>query len=1262
MRFRDKSIQDNHVMHGHITYCDYLPLERCILLVIAASLSFAMYGCTKSPTLKWNEGDGYRWADINPGFFGDTGFKQLDPGRTGVDFRNDISEEEIGRNRHYLNGSGVAAGDINDDGLVDLYFSGLGSSNKLYQNLGGMRFKDITEEAGVGHGGYYSTGVVFADVNADGHLDILVSSMHKGVSLYVNDGKGKFELEEDSGLESSGGGITMTLADIDDDEYIDLYVTKYKEKSVKDIYTTQELAWENVINEPLIDPTDTYTLSSPFDQHYAILTQNGEFAGIYEVGEQDELYLNKGGKFERVHNTKEIFLDEEGAPFGLQPDWGLTAKFQDLNDNGLPDLYVCNDFETPDRVWMNQGDGTFKAIPWFAIRNFSFSCMAVDFSDINRDGMLDIFTTEMLSPEHHRRLSQVGADDPVTIQIGDVKARPMYNRNSMYLQREDGTYAEISNLSGVEATGWSWATRFMDIDLDGYEDLIVATGYPYDILDIDAQMEMVRERRNMDEHYLDFLGKTKPLHLPNRILRNNGDLTFANRESEWGMPEEDVSHGMVLADLNNNGVQDIVVNRMNREAAIYENTTNAPRIAVRLKGQAPNTQAIGATVELDGGPVAQEKEVTAGGEYASGSDLMVVFAASPDNAEHSITITWPGEYQSRVDSVRANRIYEISEPSNRTSSNCERKKASKEAEGAMFEDISSYINHNHHENDFDDFRFSPLAPIRLSRLGPGVAWIDYNKTGYDDLFIASGKGGQLSAFENQGEDGVNFSSLSLDAMAQEAVGDQASILGWSESGYTKIIVAVSSYETPDYDKSPVYMYVIDRDGNVEGDGVLSVSSSVGPMAVSDANKNGHLDLFVGGRAISGRYPEDADSRLFINEEGAYSEDKGNSDLFSRVGNITGAIFDDFTGNGYQDLLVSSEWGNLRLFGNEGGDFAEITDEVGLGDYSGWWNGVATGDFNNNGLIDIVTTNMGLNSQWKSDREMPIRMYFGDLSRNGRIDIIEAYPDSRGNYLPRRKMYEFQEARIRLNRMGSHEEFANSTVDEILGGHSSHVRYKEVNTLEHVIFINTGEGQFEAHPLPLEAQFSTAFDASVADFNNDGNEDIFLSQNLFAVPDNVPRMDAGRGLILEGDGAGNFTPIPGSRSGIKVYGEQRGAAVSDINRDGKTDLAVSQNGAETRLFLNRTEKVGYSITLVGPPENQDSIGSSIRLIYANGEKGPRRSVQSGSGYWSQSSFTQIMGAAAPSVQAIQVTWFDGERQNVPVTEGKKNYTIVHPSVD
>lgn len=1228
-----------------------------LFLALTVGLGFSV-SCSSHTELQWNQQEGYRWAEVETGYFGSTGFSRLSSSRTNVGFRNDVGRELMAENRHYLNGSGVAVADVDGDGLTDIYFARLDGSNKLYRNLGGWRFEDITDRAGVAHQGYNSTGVAFADVNGDGAPDLLVTSLTEGNMLYLNDGDGYFTLMEDSGLgKKSRGAHTMALADINGDGYLDLYIANYKIRTARDLFSEEELALENTVEVV----GGELRVLPPFDEYYTVIeTADGPFRN--EIGAPDELYLNRGdGSFERA-GAKQYFFDADGQERGLTRDWGLTATFRDVNGDGHPDLYVANDFWTPDRFWINRGDGTFRAAPADALRNMSFSSMGVDFSDINRDGHLDFVVTEMLSQEHPIRMRQYSENQ------AEYEGRTMHNRNSVYLNRGDTTYAQIAWYSGLQASGWSWATYFMDVDLDGYEDLIVATGNAYDYQDVDTQIAMHEEasagtmqqgRGNITRYPL--------LKMNNKIFNNNGDLTFTDRSREWGFDVEDLSMGMALADLDNDGDPDLIINRMNDEAAIYENRIRAPRIAVRLKGNGPNSQGIGAKITLEGGPVMQQKEMVAGGNYLSGSQAQAVFAADPGNEDHVIIVKWPGGKTSRIDGVKANRIYEIDESTAVTAS--QPSKGLKPLEGLitkpLFADVSDRINHTHHENDYDDYKFNPLLPQKLSRQGPGVAWLDVTGNGRADLLIGSGKGGQLGMFENRREG--RFVPIES-GLSLPAPGDQTAVIGWSENEKTRIVTGSANYEQGNPNVPSAYVYTVNtrqtaQSGQtgiptnlqVERGTIPGVHSATGPLAAADIDGDGYVDLFVGGRFKPGQYPVNADSRLFRNEGGTFWLDETASRVLAGLGLVTGAVFSDLNQNGYPDLLLSTEWGPLRLFENTEGRFREITKQVGLDKWHGWWQGVTTGDFNNDGRPDIVATNMGLNSPYQVTGNRELRLYYEDINRDGRLDIIDSYYDEVvGSYVPRRKMYEFGTIPTILNQISTHREFARSSIGQIFNRDFNRIPHKKINTLEHMVFLNTENG-FEARPLPGESQFTAGFHVGVADVDNDGNEDLFLSQNFFGFPKTIPRQDAGRGLLLKGDGKGSFIPVDGMKNGIKIYGEQRGSAFGDFDGNGKVDLVVTQNNGETKLYLNETDHPGLRVRLAGPAPNRDAIGSSIRVAYRDGSKGPRREIRAGSGYWSQDSPTQVMGLQGePS--AIEVRWFDGSTETVEIPEGDAEIVI------
>lgn len=1224
--------------------------------ILGAGLLPACGGPTE---LTWHEGQGYRWADVGTGFRDRTGFAQLNASRTNIRAINSVTPEEVTRNRHYLNGSGVAAGDVDGDGLVDLYFASLMGPNTLYRNRGGLEFEDITAEAGVAHEDHLSTGVVFADVDHDGDLDLLVASLHHGVALYLNDGAGAFREVPDAGLDAAAGkgSHTLALADVDGDGHLDLYVANYRERSINDLVDVRELTWENTVEETRAGDSVEYRLRAPFGDYFTILfREEGLPPERREVGERDLLFLGDGqGRFEEVADPATRFLDPDGEPRGLDRDWGLAAKFHDLNGDHRPDLYVANDFWTPDRVWINQGAGVFRAIDPLAIRNLSFSSMTVDFADVDRDGAEDIFVTEMLSPLHERRARHYRPKGPYPTLRFQIDGQPQHNRNSLYLGRGDGTFAQTAYYSGVEASGWSWGTHFLDVDLDGYEDLLVATGFAYDLQDMDTQLRMYQElaqgARASQGHLTDY----PPLHLANRAYRNNRDRTFSDASGDWGFEEADISQAIAVADLDNDGDLDLTINRLNAPAALYENRASASRIAVRLRGEAPNTQAIGATVGLEGGPVAQQKEVVAGGTYLSGSDPMVVFAAD-EEGDHVLTVTWPDGRRTVIDGLAANRIYEVRQSGAGEATAGEGRPRS----APIFADISDRIDHTHHESRFDDWWLQPFLPVGLSRQGPGVSWLDIDADGDDDLVIAAGRGGRLAVFENRGDG--RLTRRAVPGLTGSTGGDQTTILGWPGAAAVTVVVGNANLEQGNVGAPAALTYTVTPDGATPLDSVPDNLSTTGPLAAADYDADGDLDLFVGGRFIPAQYPLDATSRLFRNDGGRFGADRSNAGALRDVGLVTGAVFTDFDQDGDPDLVVSREWGSMALFENRDGTFHDITEAVGLDRHRGWWNGVATGDFNNDGRPDIVATNWGLNSPYRVDPQHPLRMYYGDFDLDHRVDIIEAYYDTvAGDYVPRRQLFDYQSVASALLRgIQSHRDFASATIDEILGPRAGSTPFLEVNELRHTLFINEGD-HFSAQPLPAETQLSAAFAATVADYDNDGHEDVFLGQNLFYVRHDLPRLDAGRGVWLKGDGEGGFQVVPGHVTGITVYGEQKGAALSDFDADGRVDLAVTQNGAETRLYHNRSDRRGMRIRLVGPEANRNAIGSSVRIAYRDGSTGPRREIQAGSGYWSQGGAVPVLGVApGRTVDRVEVSWFDGSTGTIPYTEGRLDYVIRHPS--
>ena len=1221
--------------------------------------------CAGAADLKWEVTQYGRRAPLTVPAQGKAGFTLLRPGETGVNFTNILTDARAAENQIRLNGAGVALGDVDGDGLCDIYLCGLENRNALYHNLGNWRFEDVTDRAGVGCEGQFSTGAVLVNVDGDGALDLLVNGIGTGTRLFLNDGHGHFRESQESGLVRKYGATSMALADIDGDGNLDLYVANYRAETIR---TTGYM---------LLRDENNRVMPLPQDRDRLEITPEGR---VLEFGEPHILYLNDGhGHFTQTSWTDGRFKDEQGRPLQKAPlDWGLTVLCRDLNEDGIPDIYVCNDFQSEDRIWLNDGHGNFRAAPGVTFRHTPSFSMCADVGDINRDGHFDLFVADMLSPKHPRRLMQLAETAPYLPAVGVYEDRPQFDRNVLQLNRGDGTFADIAPYAGLAETDWTWVGAFLDVDLDGYEDLLCTTSHQFDTQDRDAEAYIRSRgpwpREKAAQKVLLYPRMTQP----KQAFRNRGDLTFEDAAVSWGFNQVGVSHGMAFADLDNDGDLDVVVNNLNGAAGIYRNNSSAPRIAVRLKGTAPNTHGIGARVELvaelspaqAGAPplrFVQSQEICAGGRYLSSDEPMRVFAADVTEAlkklwwqRHArsvpmnssvrlrLLVHWRSGRETVVEDALANYLYEIAE---QTSAATNPKLPEATAPRPLFEDVSARLHHVHHDDQFDDFARQPLLPRKLSQRGPGISWFDFDSDGHEDLIIGSGKGGRTAVFRNDGTGG--FTLLTNAVLATPVARDQTCALGIGSDGpatNTTVLIGASNYEDGQAAGSMLRTYNFTA-GTV-ADSFAGQESSAGPLAVADVHGNGSLDLFVGGRCIPGKWPAPASSLLFVKQGGRYALDLTNSMSLANIGLVSGAVFADLNGDGWPDLILACEWGPIRVFLNEHGRLRDATAELGLANYVGWWNGVTVGDFDGDGKLDIAASNWGLNGGTDGYEQprlisdgnaqptpgVPL-VFWGDFTGGNGVDIVEAEYDAElRKIVPTRAKTAMELGLPFVNaKFATFAAYDSGGVAELLGDQFASASKLRAPWLASTVFFNR-EGKFKPVILPPEAQFSPAFGICVADFDGDGNEDLFLAQNFFEVQPQAVRCDAGRGVLLRGDGQGNFESMSGQLSGLMVYGEGRGAAVCDFDEDGRSDLAVGQNGAETRLFHNAGARPGLRVRVTGPPGNPEGIGTQIRLVFS-GRAGPVREIHAGSGYWSQDAAVQVLATPEPATE-LWVRWPGG----------------------
>ena len=867
--------------------------------------------------------------------------------------------------------------------------------------------------------------------------------------------------------------------------------------------------------------------------------------------------------------------------------------------------------------------------------------MSVDFADLDRDGNVDFLGVDMLESTAHARLCQTAGSEE--LKVGEGGQRVQVERNTLQIGRGDCTFADAAHLAGISATGWTWGVVFLDVDLDGFEDVLMTRGNLFNPQDRDANERIERGGPYSREMIPKKLLMYPPHPQKKAAFRNDGRLRFTDASVKWGFDDNGVAHGICLADLDSDGDLDVIVNNLNAPAGVYRNECGEPRVGVRLKGEKGNTHGIGAKIELTGGAVPmQSQQMISGGRYLSSDDAMRVFAAGALTNQMTLAVTWRSGRKSFVENVHPNTIYTVAEAD---ASVVEPPK--EKSRTPWFEDASASIGHTHHEEPFNDFARQGLLPKKFSQLGPGVAWIDANGDGREDLVIASGKGGGLALFENQG---AKFTSANDLASASR---DQTAVVGLLRNGTMHALLGVSNYE--DGQTNAPAMLDVNRASRKADTALETGPASAGPLALADIDGDGSLELFAGGRVIPGAYPDPASSRILRWRDGKWQDDLQNTAALKNVGMVSGALWTDLNIDGYPDLVLACEWGSVKIFANNKGALRDATKDWGMDTKVGWWNGVSAGDFDGDGKMDLIVSNWGLNTKYQVRKGHGPRIYYASWGAAGEIEPIEAvFDDELQKWLPERDLTSVGKSIPFIReKFQTHRAYAEAGIDAILGDRLKDARVLEANWLETTVFLNRGD-HFELGKLPIAAQFAPAFGVNVADFDGDGNEDIFLSQNFFDVQPQASRNDAGRGLLLRGEGNGAFERIDGSESGIKIYGEQRGSAAGDYDGDGRVDLAVTQNGAATMLFHNTRAKPGLRVRLKGAGENPQAIGAILRLGFKSGW-GPAREIHGGSGYWSEDSVTQVL-AAPTAPERLEILWPGGKKVELRIPPGAREIEV------
>ncbi|MBK5279467.1 MAG: VCBS repeat-containing protein [Bacteroidia bacterium] len=1081
-------------------------------------------------------------------------FKRVLSSHSGVTFAN-IVDENINNYfdlfAYVYNGGGVGIGDINNDGLSDLYFTGNEIPNKLYLNQGNLKFKDITESAGVAGNGKWNNGITMIDINEDGLLDIYVckGGYHDNVEqrknlLFINQGDLTFkEQAKEFGLDESGYSIHASFFDMDNDNDLDLYVT----------------------NRP-----DSFDLS---------LTEMVRQKKLSPAISRDKLFLNEEGKFRDI-----------GIKAGIVNNFGyaLSVVTSDLNNDGFIDIFVANDFAEGDYMYINQKNGTFKEKIKEATNHISMYSMGTDIADINNDGMEDIFVSEMLPEDYKRsKVSMPSMDSEGFYAIVNGGMHKQYMHNALHLNQGNLFFSEISQMAGVAKTEWSWSCLLSDFDNDGQRDIFVANGYKRDVFDGDAEKKLAAfVRANMNKYaspnemlvkgFKEFINVYDPIKVKNYLFKNKGDLQFENVSDTWGFEETSFSNGAAVGDLDNDGDLDLIVNNLDDEAFIYENTAEGRNnyFKVKLIGPKGNADGLGAKVTLyyDGKLQYFENKTVRG--YLSSNEPVIHFGLGKNSVVDSIKVVWNDGLTSLLKETEVNQTIQV------RYSEALRKKTSPEVPKLFRESTSDLLSDSflHRENEVNEYKDQLLIPHMFSRSGPFISSGDINKDGEDDFYIggAAGQAGILYLQRNG-----KMLKISTPAFDQDKNFEDmgSSLFDVDNDGDIDLYVVSGGSEFPE--GSPQYVdrvYLNDGKGNFTKADLINTKSSGSCVVPYDIDGDGDLDLFRGGQVVAGNYPKSPKNYILINNRGKFVDqtDKVAPGL-SEVGMVTSALWVDLNGDKKSELVVVGEWMPIKIYESRQGKLINVSDEYGVENTEGWWNRVVADDLDGDGDLDLIVGNLGENYKFKASHEKPFQVFAKDFDNNGTNDIFLAryYHDTLLVPIRGRECTSQQLPKI-AQKFPTYLSFASSDLPTILGSDIENAIHYKAHLFSSVILINE-KGKFVIKKLPAEAQLSAINGIIVHDFDNDGVKDILLGGNKFDVEVETTPADASPGLLLKGMGDLNFSCLKPYESGFFVPYNVKD--VQMIKVDNKWTVLVSVNNERLRTFSVTNPGVKSGLALV-----------------------------------------------------------------------------------
>ncbi|WP_237561766.1 VCBS repeat-containing protein [Flagellimonas algicola] len=1076
-------------------------------------------------------------------------FTQVSHNDSGIDFVNKLEETVESNYYKYMYtyiGGGVVAGDLNNDGYVDLYFTSNSFKDKLYLNKGNFKFVDITQQAGIDLNDGFNTGVTMADVNNDGLLDIYVcrggwrDEGNKFANLlYINNGDETFtEKAEEFGLADNNRSIQAVFFDYDKDNDLDVYVSNTPDITGR----TQILDLEKIQKDPK----------------------------TLQLKGSDRLYNNDGtGHFTDVSEKAGLQFD---IGFGLNPQVG------DLNNDGWLDIYVCNDFNVPDLAYINNGDGTFLESRDQLFKHMSFNSMGSDMADIDNDGLIDLMTLDM-NPEDYIRSKTTMAMTSIADFEQMVKKgyHHQYMHNMLHMNNGNSTFSEISKMAGMADTDWSWSILSADFDLDGFNDIFITNGVYRDVMDRDKLAETLdilqtNQRKTTDEDFLQFAKMLPQQKLNNYFFRNKSDNTFEDTSDIWTETKPTFSNGALYADLDNDGDLDIVVNNINDKATMLRNNARAADgrnfLSLKFTGPKTNPFGIGVSASLffkDGTRQVRQLINTRGFLSAVPNDLH--FGLGDILSIKKMEITWPDGKTQIFEEVDANQQLRID-----YGSASDKSPTKEEKTLPLFVDVKSDFGHS--DPYYNDYDLQILLPHKLSQTGPALATGDVNNDGLDDIYLGGGhnqKGQLLLGTKSQGFKEIPIAAFTGDS-ASEDVG--ATFFDADGDGDQDLYVVSGSYEFQETPRLLIdRLYINEGAGQfIKSEGLIPEIGLAGSVVVpSDYDKDGDIDLFVGGRTITGKYPYPASSLLLINDNGKFSiANQKLAPELDRVGLVTDAVWSDINEDGKTDLVVTGEWMGILVFMNENNYLFKNSSYTNLTNAVGWWNKLLVEDIDNDGDKDIIAGNLGLNYKFHASSEKPFEVYTSDFDSNGSEDIILT-KEYAGKQVPiRGKSCMTQQLPHLAQTIQTYTDFANKDLKGILGEGIEAALHYQATEFRSGIFINNGANDFFFKPFENRVQQSPINSILFEDFDGDGKKDLLIAGNNYQSEVETTRADAGIGNFLKGNGQGEFEHISHLLSGFFVDKDVRN--MKQLNSADRKFVIVVNNDAKHNLFeLNTSLK-------------------------------------------------------------------------------------------